>query len=159
MRLQTLVVLLLLGCEPGSNAARSCAGEAVLECDPYEWAVLEEASLEPSAIPIGDPRVRARVRVSARTCGERTPLPLTVQVQVLLGRTDGGPPSSLLELVSVEGPRAGTGTIDVMIDNPFTLAGGVPPDTNLSLRFVPVIGGCDGDALEIPYRSGPLVRP
>jgi hypothetical protein len=82
-----------------------------------------------------------------------------VQVQVLLGRTDGGPPSSLLELVSVEAPSAGTGTIDVMIDNPFTLAGGVPPDTNLSLRFVPVIGGCDGDALEIPYRSGPLVRP
>jgi hypothetical protein len=159
MRLSALPLLLLLGCEPGSNAVLSCAGEAVLECDPYEWAVLEEASLEPSAIPIGDPRVRARVRVRASTCGERTPLPLTVQVQALLGRTDGGPPSSVLELVSVEAPSVGTGTIDVMIDNPFTLAGGVPPDTNLSLRFVPVIGGCDGDALEVPYRTGPIVRP
>jgi hypothetical protein len=159
MRPSLLAALVLFGCEPGSNAARSCAGEAVLECDPYEWAVIEEASLEPSAIPIGDPRARARVRVRATTCGERTPLPLTVQVQVLLGRTDGGPPSSLVQLVSVEAPTAGSGAIDVMIDNPFTLAGGVPPDTNVSLRFVPVIGGCDGDALEIPYRTGSLIRP
>lgn len=159
MRARWLVPLLLLGCDPGTDAARSCRGEAVLECDPYEWVVVEEASLEPAAIPLGDPRVRAHVRVTLTGCGDRTPVAPTVQLQALLGRADGGPPSSIVPLASVTAAAPGSTTIDVEIDNPFALLGGVPPDTDLTLRFVPVTGGCTGDALEVPYRTGPRVVP
>lgn len=153
------VVLLLLGCDAGTSFTRSCGGEPVLECDPYEWAVVEEASFEPSAVPIGDPRVRPQVRVTLSTCGERTPAPPMVQIQALLGRTDAGAPTRIVDLTTVSAPSPTSTRIDVTVDNPFTVAGGLPPDTNVTLRFVPVVGGCDGDALEIPYRTGRVVAP
>lgn len=158
MRLALLFVL-LAGCDAGTSFTRSCGGEPVLECDPYEWAVVEEASFEPAEVTIGDPRIRPHVRVTLSTCGERTPVAPTVQIQALLGRTDGGAPTRIVELATVSASSPTSTGIDVMIDNPFTVAGGLPPDTNVTLRFVPVVGGCDGDALEIPYRTGEVVAP
>jgi hypothetical protein len=158
-RLAQATVLLALGCAPGTNAARSCAGERVLECDPYEWAVVTAGALEPAEIPIGDPRVRAHFTVTLGTCGASTPVAPTVQVQALLGAADGGPPTAVADLTTITASSPTSTTIDVTVDNPFTAAGGVPPSSNVTLRFVPVVGGCDGDALEVPYRTGPLVMP
>lgn len=153
-----LTTLLSAGCAPGTDADRSCAGERVLECDPYEWGVVTSATIEPAAIPLGDPRVRAHFVVEVATCGATTPATPTIQVQALLGPVDG-PPTSVAELTTLRAASPTSTTIDVMVDNPFTLEGGVPPNTEIRLRFLPVIGGCDGDALEVPYRTGPFVMP
>jgi hypothetical protein len=130
----------------------------VLECDPYEWAVVTDASFEPGAIPIGDPRESARIRVTLGTCGANTPATPRVLVQAVFGGGDAGGTRRMAELTTVRAVDATSTTIDVTVPNPFTIAGGVPTETNILLRFLPVVDGCDGTALEIPYRTGPTVR-
>jgi hypothetical protein len=159
----TLVLVSLLSlvcaCEaPGTSLARSCGGARVLECDPYEWSVVTAASFTPE-VPIGDPRVRPRIEVTLETCGASTPAAADVQIQAIIGPVDGGMPSRVVEVATVHAEEASSTAIDVTIDNPFSLGSGVPDDETILLRFTPIVAGCDGDSLSIPYRTGPLVRP
>jgi hypothetical protein len=152
------VALALTACDPGTNAGRSCAGERVLECDPYEWSVVSAASFTPE-VPIGDPTVMPRVQVTLETCGGSTPSTPEVLVEALLGQPDGGAPARVVSVTTVRAASADATTIDVTIENPFSLGGSVPPEEDITLRFIPVVGGCDGEALTIPYRTGELIRP
>lgn len=159
MRRLSLAVLasLLFACDPGTNAARSCGGAYVLECRPYEWTSVESASFT-EEVPLGDPRVRPRVQVTLSTCGATTPATPEVQILAIIGLDDAGNPTRVLPITTVRADSATSTTIDLTIDNPFPLSS-VPPDEDILLRFVPVVAGCDGEALEIPYRTGPLFMP
>jgi hypothetical protein len=148
----------LSACDPGTNAVRSCGGARVLECDPYAWSSVTAASFTPE-VPVGDPRVRPQIQVTLETCGATTPAAPEVQIQAIVGLDDAGNPSRIVQITTVRAASATSTSVDVTIDNPFTLGSGLPPDEDILLRFVPVVAGCDGDALEIPYRTGPVVRP
>jgi hypothetical protein len=150
----SLVALALMGCAPDSNFARSCGGERVLECDPYEWSSIAIASFTPG-VPLGDPTVRVDITVDFETCGE-SPAPITVNIQALVGSGDD---IRVADVATVRAGMVGDSRIEETIDNPFTIGGTIPPDEDITLRFVPVIGGCEGDAFELPYRTGPLIRP
>ncbi len=150
---------------------RSCGGEVVLACDPYEYAEIVSATLEPTRISPGDPRGFATVRVELRTCGDRVPVAPEVQLAALVSGAGGsfpldasgrdvGPPGDGTRLYQLASVRAGATTdtvIERTIDNPFDSR--IPIDSDITLRFAPVIGGCEGEALEIPYRTGPRPSP
>lgn len=152
----------LAGCggDDASPLTRSCRGERHLDCDPFEYSIAISAALEPARLAPLDGMTRAQFRVETQTC-EMPPAASSVQVQARLeGPPDdaGVPRARIVDLVTLEDdgllgdPVAGDGIIDVSIENPFTAS--IPSDTDIVLRFVPVIGGCDGEAIEIDYRTG-----
>lgn len=157
--LWVLVALGAVACSgpPEPPEVRSCRGEPVLECDPYEWAVATAASFDPPAVPIADPRVRPTVVVELETCGATTPSAPTVQIYAVFRETDAGEPGRAISLATVRAASATDTRIEATIDNPFTLS--IPPETDVTLRFLPVVGGCDGEAFELPYRTGPTLTP
>lgn len=159
-----LVFALIAGCsaEPEATAfERSCRGERVLECDPYEWSVVRGAELTPARIRPGDPEARARLRVAYEACAMR-PGPARVQ---LLVRLDLDADVRVVDLgiaVADDGTgadaRADDGVIEAALGNPFGRE--IPPDAAIAIRVVPVIAGCTGDALEIDYETGePFLPP
>ena len=153
------LVLMLGGCEgPADDLATSCGGGRVLECDPYEWSVVTGATFT-LEVPIGDPTVRPRIEVSLATCGATTPGAADVQIQAIIGPIDGGMPSRVIEVATVHAEASSSTSIDVVIDNPFTLGSGVPEDETITLRFTPIVAGCDGESFAMTYRTGELVRP
>lgn len=149
------LLLALAGCGPSTNLARSCGGERVLECDPYEWSAVLDGTFTPN-VPIADPTTRVDVTVDLESCGASTPGAIAVNIQALVGSGDD---LRVADVATVRAATASDNRIETTIDNPFSLGGTVPPDTDITLRFVPVIGGCEGDAFELPYRTGPVVRP
>ncbi len=149
------LVLALTGCEPGTTLARSCGGERVFECDPYEWSTVLDATFTPD-VPLGDPTVRVDVTVDFESCGDTTPAPIAVNIQALVGSGDD---IRVADVATVRATSASDTRIEANIDNPFTIGGAIEPEQDIVLRFVPVTGGCEGDAFELPYRTGPLVRP
>ena len=150
-------IALALGCSAppplDPPAVRSCRGEALLECDAYEWAIATAATLEPSEVPITDPRVRPTVTVDLETCGAITPTAPEVHISAVFGSDDAGGPDRVVLLATVRAASADATHIEMTIDNPFTLS--VPRNADVMLRFTPVVGGCDGEPIEIPYRTGP----
>lgn len=135
-------------------------------CEPYTWAAVTSASLEPTRLAPGDPRVEARVRAELRTCGEFTPAIPEVQIVAISGARDESSPFDasardaggssggirVFQLGSVRAHAASDATIDVTIPNPFD--GRVPENTELTLRFTPLVAGCEGDAFTVAYRTG-----
>jgi hypothetical protein len=169
-----LVALAGLGaasCTTPPNFEASCAGEAVLACRPFEYAQVVSASLEPSRISPGDPRQFATVRVTLRTCGDRVPSVPRVQIAALVAGGGGafpldaagrdvGPPGDdtrLYQIGAVTATATTDTTIEQTIENPFDAR--IPFDSDIQLRFAPVIGGCEGDAISLPYRTGPRPTP
>jgi isoaspartyl peptidase/L-asparaginase-like protein (Ntn-hydrolase superfamily) len=69
---------------------------------------------------------------------------------------DTGPPADGTRVYQL-GAVSATATTDTMIEetleNPFDAR--IPYNADIQLRFAPVIGGCEGDSLTIPYRTGP----
>lgn len=168
--------LLLVGALLGSSCDRSlfeasCGGEAVLACRPYTYAQVVSASLEPARVSPGDPRIFPTVRVELRTCGDRVPSPPTVQISALVSGAGGtfpldaaghdvGPPGDDTRVYQLATVRADAPTdtlLEESIDNPFD--GRIPVESDIQLRFAPVIDGCEGDAITIPYRTGPRPTP
>lgn len=149
------LVLALAGCEAGTSLARSCGGERVLECDPYEWSGVLDATFTPD-VPLGDPTVPVDVTVDLESCGETSPAAVAVNIQALVG---SGASLRVADVATVRAAAAGETRIEATIENPFTVGGTIPPEEDITLRFVPVIGGCEGDAFEMPYRTGPVPRP
>jgi hypothetical protein len=174
LALGTMLVPGLLGAATGCDRPRfdaSCAGEPVLACDPYTYAQVVSASLEPTRVSPGDPRTFPMVRVELRTCGDRVPVAPTVQISALVSGAGGsfpldaagrdvGPPSDDTRVYQLATLRADAPTDTVLeqrIDNPFDSR--IPIESDIQLRFAPVIAGCEGDSLTIPYRTGPRPTP
>jgi hypothetical protein len=136
---------------------RSCRGDRYLECDPYEYTVVREASLEPSGISPLDPAARARVRAVIDRC-PTAPGFAEIQLAALLAVDAGRVRFVDLGIALHDDGRAGDavagdGVIDAEIGNPFGRE--IPGDAMVQIRFAPVLAGCAGDVLEIAYRTGP----
>ena len=152
----------LLACGQDPPLARSCAGEAVPNCRPYEYSLIDGAELEPTGIEVGDPAAMAHVVVHLSTCGTATPAPHTIAVSALASREGIGDSGispmlfALLELkddgTTLGDDTPGDGLIDVMVPNPFI--GPVPADADVTLRFSAQLGTCVSPTVEIPYRTG-----
>jgi hypothetical protein len=146
---------------------RSCRGEYVDACRPYTYARIVSASLTPNAITLNDPRMMAHVHVEFAVCSMAPALP-TVQISAFIGGAgdamvpdppDGAPSTNarLVPLAVVGPPVSGATSIDVTIPNPFFA--NVPADTGITLQFAPVLDGCEGDMVSIPYHTGFVVGP
>ncbi|MBZ0116399.1 MAG: hypothetical protein K8H88_05385 [Sandaracinaceae bacterium] len=152
----------LLGCQSPLEA--SCGGARVGLCGPYEHTVVREASLTPPGLPIADFAQSAHVRVVLGACA-MAPSPPAVELSVLVTReADGGPRDSVVPLLTMIDGRDGDAAVgDSLIEldtvNPFIAT--LPAEADVTLRFVPRAGvaGCTGEALEIPYRTGPPRAP
>lgn len=156
----------LLGCgDDGDDFARSCRGQAVPDCLPYELAMLEAASLMPDGVPVGDPTVRVDVRVELSRCEafERNH-EVTLQIRTL------GESPRIFDLVTLRDDgrdgdaMAGDGLIEKNIENPF-FGPEIPADADVVLRWQAraprdcssgecVGGTCRSEILETPYHTG-----
>lgn len=148
-------------CESAPPLERSCAGEAVELCAPYEYAEITSASLEPSELPVADFSRNAQIRVELDRCPE-APDPHVVRLQAIVPDEeppDGGTePVRVIDLLVLE--DVVDGVLDVEVANPFIAT--VPTETDILLRFTARSsgpGGCDSGSIEIPYRTGPERAP
>jgi len=171
MLVSTLIPGLAGGCGRAPNLERSCRGEFVVACSPYEWSEVAVATFEPTELSPGDPRQSATVHLELRSCGASTPAPVEVQIAAVVSGAggafpldasgqDAGPPGDgtrVYQLTSVRAGAPADTVIDATIANPFD--GRIPVDTDLILRFTPNVRGCEGTALSIPYRTGERPRP
>ncbi len=164
-RLGTLLLAFagLAGCD-NSDFGRSCAGEPVLVCQPYEWAEVRAATVSPDALTPGDIMATARIHVELERCPESAPaheVAVTLLIPDPGANPDAGTPEvevfNILTVADGEGgdPVPGDGVIDVEVPNP--LGSTIPGGRDVTLRFQAVsrgTSGCGSGALEIPYRLG-----
>jgi len=126
---------------------------------------VSSASLEPNELPVADFSLTARIRVEVGRC-PMAPAPHAVELVAVVPDetpTDGGTglPVRITPLLTLRDgedgdPVEGDGIIDVEVANP--LIATLPAETDITLRFTPrstAVGGCTGESLEIPYRTGP----
>lgn len=155
LALPILAGLALAACssdEGGTALERSCRGERVLECDPYEYTAVTAASLTPERIAPLDPDARATVRVELDGC-EMAPGTVEVQLFALLAPPDAGAGEvRVVDLGLSVRDEDGDGVIEQLLGNPFGRE--IPGETELTLRLVPVRAGCQGDPLEVAYETG-----
>lgn len=171
--------LLAGGCSDGPPLTRSCNGKTVPNCLPYEYSIVREASLTPDGLEIANPGQEAMVRVVMDTCGEDAPVAHEVVIRVISVNDsmigDGGATEAVFQVAEVRDdgrsdgdPVAKDGVIEATIDNPFF--GMIPANRAVTLRFEPNApadcssgtcrgGTCAGEALEVPYRTGPRFEP
>jgi len=169
-----LLGALLASCgEGGSTFERSCRGEAVTDCLPHEYSIIDEASVTPQDVTVGDPTERLRFTVRMSICPE-VAVRHEVAVKLQTITSDGGT-GSVLDLIRLaddgvtEGDEvAGDGVIDVEIANPF-LGERIPERQDVRLSFQAVtrrdctrgtcVGGtCRSEPLLIDYRTGPRME-
>lgn len=162
----SIPLIMALGCEV-PLLQRSCAGERVALCVPYEHSVVTSASIEPAELPVADFSMDARVRIELERCPD-APAPHVVELLAVV--PDGEPGevrvTSLVTLRDGEDgdPVDGDGIIDVTITNPLLVT--VPPESDITLRFSPrslrrdtsdpLDIGCTGESFDVPYRTGPF---
>lgn len=137
-------------------------------CDPYTWAAITTASLGPDHLRIADPTAMAMVHVEFRSCAMAPARP-SILINALIGSTssdaslpppiDGGTPTGarIVSLATIPSSAVMGTSVDTMIPNPFFAD--VPPSTTITLQFVPVISGCQGDAFQTPYTTGVNYQP
>ncbi|AKF09519.1 hypothetical protein [Sandaracinus amylolyticus] len=141
------------------DLAASCAGERVLECDPYEYTGIASAMVTPERIGPLDPAARATVHVELEACDMR-PGAASVQLFALIAPADAG--ADEVRVVDLgltlrddgtNGDEVGNdGVIDQTVGNPFGRE--IPERSDITLRFVPVLAGCQGDPFELTYPTG-----
>lgn len=162
LSLVAAALLAAAGCDSGSPLERSCAGQAVELCAPYEYAEITTASLDPAELSIADFSMSAHIHVELARC-DMAPAPHVVDLSAIVPDTmphdGGGEGVSVMSLLTLEDGRdgdvAGDDVIDVMVANPFIRT--VPEERDITLRFTPRSTaplGCTGGALDVPYRTG-----
>jgi hypothetical protein len=162
--LAAMACLALLGCTPALDPpmTRSCRGEYVNECRPQTYASISAASLMPERITLDDPSMTAMVHVEFTECAMvPSDRPLHVEISAFVGGTtdasfsepDGGSSGArVIPLATVGPPAPGATSIDVTIPNPFFA--NVPADRNITLQFAPIVDGCQGELVSVPYHTG-----
>ncbi|MBO6935000.1 MAG: hypothetical protein JJ863_08490 [Deltaproteobacteria bacterium] len=168
--LRLLPFLLLFSCNE-SKLERSCSGEGVTDCLPYEYAEIVSASMTPENVPVDGLGEEITIRVELDKC-ERSPRPHLVTVVMRVGGLDdAGSDARLINLLELRDDgtdgdaEAMDGVIEVTVDNPFFGISDVPTNTTVAIQFrarMPAdcssgtcIGGtCRSPELEIPYRTG-----
>ncbi len=159
--------LLAWGCG-GEPLEESCDGERVRGCDPYAYAVVRSATVEPAMIRVGDPTPegRAHVRVEYDSCGADAPGAHRIAMLARTSRaglSDGGESLMVIALEELrdDGSTFGDdtardGVVDVTVPNPFFE---LPESRTFDLRFEPRLGSCVGEAAEIEYTTGERWEP
>ncbi|MGF1467711.1 MAG: hypothetical protein ACFCGT_16420 [Sandaracinaceae bacterium] len=159
------VALALVASACGTDdLTRSCDGQFVGACRPFELAVITEAAFTPQLLPVGDFAQRAQITVAFDRC-EMAPRRPIVVLSARIPNPEEPGEERIIPLLDLEDdgtngdPVADDDVIDVDVANPFIA--NVPPNTELTLRFVPRsgVGGCAGEAVELPYRTGPRFEP
>ncbi len=159
-----LSLALAVGCD-APPLERSCAGQEVGLCAPYEHSVVTAASLEPDRLPVADFSRTAHIRVELARC-EAAPAPHVVELLAIVPDEDPpdgsvGEPVRVTSLLMLrdgaDGDAVeGDGVIDVEVANP--LLNTIPAEASITLRFVPrstAPAGCTGASFDVPYRTGP----
>ena len=162
--------LLVTACgDEDSLLTRSCRGEAVPNCRPFEYSVVESASLTPDGLSVSDFGAEAHIVVRLQMCGAQTPTPHEVVIRALAASPDvladgGGDSVAVYTLLTLgdngmDGDAvAKDGMIDVMRENPFGPE--VPADRSMTLRFeARILPSCVGQAFEVGYRTGERFSP
>jgi hypothetical protein len=156
-----------MGCTPRATPfARSCGGEYIDGCMPYEYAQVVVGTFAPERIQPGDTLMRATLRATFETCGARTPAPPALQVSVVLGsagsavdaRRDGGAfpmGQRVVPLGTYRNMSADPLVFEAVVTNPFDRT--IPGNTELTLIFSPIVNTCEGQGLEVRYRTGPAL--
>ncbi|HEY8429203.1 MAG TPA: hypothetical protein VIL20_12540 [Sandaracinaceae bacterium] len=159
------IVLLAAGCD-APPLDRSCAGESVGLCAPFEYAVVTSASMEPNELPVADFSRTAHIRVEFARC-ESAPAPHVIDLLAIVPDEDPpdaggtGDPVRVTNLLTLRDGadgdvQAGDGVIDVEVANP--LLNTIPTESDITLRFTPrstAPAGCTGGSFDVPYRTGP----
>ena len=154
---------------PEEALVKSCNGDTLRYCQPYEYALVREGVVMPDGIEIADPTATVGVIVRFDRCAEASG-PHTIRIQAIVegppdepdgGATGGGGVYNVYELRddgTTDGDAvAEDGEIDVVISSIFYPP--VPPSTSLTLRFQPALDDCPGGTFESPYRTGPMWMP
>ncbi len=168
--LSLLLLALLASCDE-STLERSCSGEGVTDCLPYEYAEIVEASMEPAGLPVDALGEELSIRVVFDKC-ERAPRPHVVPIVMRVGGLDdAGSDARLINLLELRDDgengdeTAMDGVIDVTVPNPFFGISDVPTNTNVTMVFqtrMPAdcssgtcIGGtCRSPEYQLTYRTG-----
>jgi len=166
LRLTFLVVLLAgLGCgdedlTPEQSLEKSCAGEVIPNCRPFEYAIVREGSIAPDGIEVGDPLARVDVRFVIDVCPDASGVH-AVALTALdeMGGRDAGMTGSMVTLDtfrdgSARDENPAEGIFEASVENVF-LSELVRPEADLLLAFEPRIDVCRGGSVELPYRTGP----
>lgn len=142
------------------NLEKSCGGEIIPNCRPYEYAIVREAMVTPAEIEVGDPLARVQVRVVFDGCAD-APSSHIISLRAIDETggmaIDGGPSGSIFPLTTLRdgGPEdmdEATGVIAADLENFFIAP--VPARTDLLIRVEPRIDVCRGGLVDIPYRTG-----
>ncbi|MEM9074490.1 MAG: hypothetical protein AAGE52_38705 [Myxococcota bacterium] len=150
----------------GDEFTRSCNGRAVPNCLPFEFSVIESASVEPEEVMVDDPTATVELRIQMMRCPD---LDRNHEVTVQIRTMDEESPS-IFDLLTVRDDgqdgdtMAGDGLIEKTLENPF-FGPQIPADTEVFLRVqarAPAdcsgpmcIGGtCRSELFEAPYRIG-----
>jgi hypothetical protein len=164
--LAALASVVATGCgSSGSTFDRSCAGEAVPNCRPYDYSRVSEGSLTPDDLQIGDVTATGTFHARVDTCASA---PSTHEVVVKLLATRGGAldagdslmvftVATLHDDGTMGDETAGDGVYDQAILGP--LGSEIPPSSDVTLVFEPRAGLCVGDTLEVPYHTGTHFSP
>lgn len=163
-----LCCVFVLGCAEGTDFERSCDGEAIDNCLPFEFTVIKSVSFGPENVKVNDPNARVMVSVEFERC-EEAPLPHEFSIRGLKNE-------SLFDVVSLrddgmsEGDMvAEDGLINVEIANPF-FGDTIPRSSEVTLRAqvrAPADctsgtcrgGTCRSDVFETSYSIGSEFRP
>ncbi|MFT5354253.1 MAG: hypothetical protein ACI9KE_001458 [Polyangiales bacterium] len=163
----TLTCVLLSACSTTPDFEASCAGEAVVNCLPFEASIIDSATVTPDRVTVDDLTTMASIRVQLSICPD-APRPHEIVMELREGEGEG---ARLVELLMLrddgmtEGDSlAGDGLIDVDLVNPF-LGMRVPENEDVFLRFTARApadctsgtcrgGTCRSEEFEIPYRTG-----
>jgi hypothetical protein len=161
-------VIAAAGCD-APPLERSCAGQDVGLCAPYEYSAVTSASIEPDELPVADFSMTAHIRVELARCDSAPALHVIDLVAIVPDEDppDGstGEPVEVTSLITlrdgVDGDAvAGDGVIDVEVPNP--LLNTIPTETDITLRFTPrstAPAGCTGASFDVAYRTGPERMP
>lgn len=166
------IALLCAACDPGTPFEQSCAGEAIVNCRPHEYSIIDSIEVSPSGLEIDDPGIPVSIRIRLSRCAQApTNHEITMRLRTL-SADDAGSGGSLLDLLTLrddgrtEGDSvAGDGMIDIEVPSPF-IGSMIPENQDVALRFVSralaecdgpggcVGGTCRSEAFEIPFRTG-----
>ncbi|MBW2462249.1 MAG: hypothetical protein JRH11_11435 [Deltaproteobacteria bacterium] len=160
-----LNLLSVFGCgdselTPEQSLEKSCNGEIIVNCRPYEYAIVREATVMPTEVEVGDPLARIDVRVVYDGCADAP----STHIISLRGidesggdTSDGGTPGSVFPLTTLR-----DGSSDDMDDAPGVIATSVanffiapvPARAELVIQVEPRIDVCRGESVHVPYRTG-----
>jgi hypothetical protein len=146
---------------PEESLSKSCAGEVIPNCRPYEYGIVREGSVAPDGVEVGDPLATVDVRFVIDGCSD-APMAHAVRLIAIdenASTPDGGTTGRMTILDTFRDGSSrdddpDIGVFEGTVEN-FFLTTLVEPMTDLTLTFEPQIDVCTGGTVDLSYRTGP----